>query len=87
MEAAEKEVVAYDCSFLCTIFAPKGGEGMDGAAQSMIVLTPAELWAGILAICGGISCIAGAIVWIYKGIKAMQSPNQKQDKRLAELEA
>lgn len=55
--------------------------------NTVISFTPAQLFAGILAVCAGISCIAAAIAWIAKGVKKVQAPNEKQDQRLADLEA
>lgn len=52
----------------------------------MITFTPASLFAGILAICAGISCIAGAIGWVIKGINAARQPAKKVDDRLTAVE-
>ena len=51
-----------------------------------IVFTPASLFAGILAVCAGISCIAAAIAWIVKAVKAAKQPAKKVDERLSALE-
>lgn len=54
--------------------------------NNAITFTPSELISGILAICAGISCIAVAVNWIAKGIKAAKAPNEQQDSRLTTLE-
>ena len=46
--------------------------------DTVITFTPASLFAGILAVCAGISCIAAAIGWVIKVIKV--------DERLTALE-
>jgi hypothetical protein len=40
----------------------------------------------LLAVCGGISCIAAAINWIAKAVKAARAPDQKQNARIKALE-
>lgn len=50
----------------------------------IISFTPAQLFAAIIGICGGVSVIAGTIGIVVKGIKAAQSPNKKQDEKIAE---
>lgn len=40
-----------------------------------------------LQICAGISCVAAAGGWLYKLYRAAKSPNEKQDERLAVIEA
>lgn len=52
-----------------------------------ITFTIGQLVGGFLALCAGISCVAGAVVWIVKGVRAAKAPNQKQDDRLSALEA
>ena len=52
----------------------------------MITFTPASLFAEILAVCAGISCIATAIGWVIKVIKVARAPSQKVDERLTALE-
>ncbi len=51
-----------------------------------ISFTPAQLFAGILAICGGISAIAAAIGWIVKGVKAAKAPREELESRIKKLE-
>lgn len=55
--------------------------------DTVISFTPAQLWALLLGLCAGISCIAGAAVWITKVIQAFRTPNRRQDERIASLEA
>ena len=40
----------------------------------------------ILSICGGISTIAVAIGWVYKGVKKVKEPTTIQNKRITECE-
>lgn len=40
----------------------------------------------ILSICGGISVIAAAIGYVYKGIKKVKEPTDLQNKRIADCE-
>lgn len=54
--------------------------------ETVISFTPAQLFAGILAVCAGISCIAAAIVWVAKGIRAAKAPAKRVEERLAALE-
>lgn len=54
--------------------------------DTVISFTPAQLFAGILAVCAGISCIAAAIGWVVKGIQAAKAPAKKVEERLATLE-
>jgi hypothetical protein len=51
-----------------------------------VTFTLASFIATFLAVCAGISAIAAALNWIIKGVKAINSPNLKQDKRLEILE-
>jgi hypothetical protein len=46
----------------------------------------ADIWTYILAVCGGISCIAAAVNWLVKGYKAAKAPDDKQNERLKTLE-
>ena len=55
--------------------------------NNVISFTPAQLFAAILAICAGISCIAGAIGWVIKWVQAARKPSQKLHERIAALEA
>ncbi len=54
--------------------------------DTVISFTPAQLFAGILAVCAGISCIAAAIGWVVKGVQAAKAPAKKVEERLAALE-
>ena len=40
----------------------------------------------LLAICAGITCIAGAVAVIVNVVVKIQSPNKKQDERIKKLE-
>jgi hypothetical protein len=40
----------------------------------------------VLAVCGGISCIAAAANWIAKVWHAVRAPDKKQDERIKALE-
>ena len=52
----------------------------------VISFTPAQLIAGILAICGGITAIAAAIGQIVKGIKLAKAPREELENRVKKLE-
>jgi hypothetical protein len=39
-----------------------------------------------LAVCGGISCVAAAVNWIIKAVKAARAPDKRQDERIKALE-
>ena len=54
--------------------------------DTVISFTPGQLFAGILAVCAGISCIAAAIGWVVKGIQAAKAPAKKVEDRLTALE-
>ena len=54
--------------------------------ETVISFTPAQLWACILGICGGVSAIAACINWIVKGHRALKAPEARQDERLTSLE-
>jgi CTP synthase (UTP-ammonia lyase) len=54
--------------------------------NTAITITPTQLIEWLLAICAGISCIAVAISWIVKGIKAAKAPDKRQDERIKVLE-
>lgn len=54
--------------------------------NTVISFTPAQLFAGILAVCAGISCIAAAIGWVIKAIQAAKAPAKKVDDRLNAIE-
>lgn len=54
--------------------------------DTVIAFTPDSLFAGILAVCAGISCIAAAVGWVIKGIQAAKAPAKKVDERIAALE-
>jgi hypothetical protein len=51
-----------------------------------ITFTPAQLIAGVLAVCAGIACIATAANWIIKAWHAARAPDEKQNERLKKLE-
>ena len=54
--------------------------------DTVISFTPAQIVAWVLAAAAAISCVAGATVWIVKGVKRVQAPNERQNARLTELE-
>lgn len=54
--------------------------------EPIIQFTFSQAWAVILAICGGITCIAGAVAVIIKVITAAKKPNATQNLRLASIE-
>lgn len=54
--------------------------------DTVISFTPAQIVAWILAAAAAISCVAGAVVWIVKGVKRVQAPTERQNERLTELE-
>ncbi len=51
-----------------------------------IVLTPAQIVTGFLAVCAGISAIGAAIGWIIKAVNHIKKPNREQNERLDALE-
>lgn len=50
-------------------------------------ITPAEAWACLLAAALAITTLAGAVEKIVKAWRAAKAPNDRQDKRLDDLEA
>lgn len=51
-----------------------------------IGITPAELWSVVLAVCGAIITISGAIAIIVNFVQKAKEPNKRQDKRIEALE-
>lgn len=51
-----------------------------------IGITPAELWSVVLAVCGAIITISGAIAIIVNFVQKVKEPNKRQDKRIEALE-
>ncbi len=51
-----------------------------------ITFTPATLIGGFLALCAGLSCIAGAASWVIKMLRAAKAPAKRVDERLESLE-
>lgn len=51
-----------------------------------ITFTPHELVNIILAVCGAIITISGAIAIIIRAVEKAREPNKKQDERIAQLE-
>ena len=49
-------------------------------------LTPAQLWAAVLAFASAVVLLANAAEKIAKAIQAAKAPNERQDKRLCALE-
>lgn len=54
--------------------------------DNVISFTPAQLWAGVLALCAGITCIAGAIAAVNRWIQRAKSPEVLQNQRIEQLE-
>lgn len=54
--------------------------------DNVISFTTAQLFAGILAICAGISCVAAAIGWVVKGVQAAKAPAKRLEERVSALE-
>lgn len=50
-------------------------------------ITPSEAWAWLLAAALAITTLAGAVEKIVKAWRAAKAPNDRQDKRLDDLEA
>ena len=53
--------------------------------DQVITFTLEEVWHLILAICGGIVAISGAVAVIVQIIKKLRHPNQKQNEEIAAL--
>lgn len=51
-----------------------------------IMITPADLWQFIAAICGAIVTLSGAGAVIANIVHKAKAPNQKQDERISALE-
>lgn len=51
-----------------------------------IGITPTELWQIILAVCGAIITISGAIAVIINFVNKAKEPNKVQDERISALE-
>ena len=51
-----------------------------------IGITPAELWSIVLAVCGAIITISGAIAVIVNFVQKAKEPNKRQDERIEALE-
>lgn len=54
--------------------------------DTVITFTPASLFAGILAVCAGISCIAAAVGWVAKCIQAAKKPRKDIEDRIEKCE-
>ena len=54
--------------------------------DQVITFTLEEVWHLILAICGGIVAISGAVAVIVQLIKKARHPNQKQNERISACE-
>lgn len=52
----------------------------------IISFTPAQFVTAILAICAGVSCIAGGLAVIIKAFKRAKAPEERQDERITKLE-
>ena len=55
---------------------------MDG----QITFTAGQAIGAVLSVCAGITCIAGAIAWIVKAVRAAKAPDRRQDERITALE-
>ena len=51
-----------------------------------ICITPVELWSVVLAVCGAIITISGAIAVIVNCVRKAKEPNKRQDERIEALE-
>lgn len=51
-----------------------------------ICITPAGLWSVVLAVCGAIITISGAIAVIVNFVRKAREPNKRQDERIEALE-
>ena len=54
--------------------------------EIIISFTPAQMWGWLLAVCGGVTVIAGAVAVIIKIIQTAKKPNDDQNERIAKLE-
>ena len=54
--------------------------------NTTVSFTPVQLIGWLLVLAAAISTIAGAVVWIIKGVKRVQAPNERQNERLTDLE-
>lgn len=45
-----------------------------------------DAWMAVVAICGGLGAIGGAIVYINKAIKFIQQPQKANEERFAKIE-
>ena len=54
--------------------------------EPVIQFTLSQAWTTVLAICGGITCIAAAVAVIARIINAAKKPNAEQNRRLESIE-
>lgn len=54
--------------------------------NNVISFTPVQFIGTFLAICAGITCIAGAVAVIVKIVRAAKAPNEEQTRRIVALE-
>lgn len=54
--------------------------------NTAFTFTLASLIAGFLAICAGISCVAAAVGWIIKVVRAAKAPTKSLEARIAAIE-
>lgn len=54
--------------------------------DTVIAFTPGMLLAGILALCGGIITVSGAVTVICKAFRAARKPETDQNQRITDLE-
>lgn len=55
-------------------------------AQPVITITPADLAVAFLWVCGAIITVSSAAAVIFRAINKVREPEQKQNKRIDELE-
>ena len=55
--------------------------------KEAIVFTPQDIFNVIIAVCGAIITISGAVAVIVKFVEHSKEPNKKQDERISALEA
>ncbi len=51
-----------------------------------IIVTPSQIWTGIIALCSALVTISAAIAVIAKAVSKVREPNRVQDARIGTLE-
>ena len=54
--------------------------------QTVISFTPAQLWAGLLAVCGGITAVAAAVAVLGKTWARVRKPETDQNTKIKTLQ-